>query len=189
MMKVRAIRNSFVDAPPHVAWSGGPRSQTYLTVNNEYEVYALVIYNGDLALLVVTDDGTEAIRSSWFFEIVERALPVDWQINLFNHGDKLQGLIGPEFFVRDGESYNALVECDPAALRNLADYIRKRELACPCCSIATLNKLGEYDICPTCGWVDDPYQRQDVSLADAVNKPSLTEAREIWKKTLRRLDD
>ncbi len=188
-MKVRAIRNSYVDAPPHVAWQGYPETQSYLTIGKEYEVYALSFYRGCLLLLLIDDTRTESFRPSWFFEIIDKSLPADWQINLFDGGQYNQGAIGPDFFVRDGESYDALIDEHPEAVEKFLRYVDTRARACPCCNIATLGKIGEYDICPTCGWVDDPFQRNDINLTDGVNKPSLIEAREIWKKTLKRLDE
>ena len=140
-------------------------------------------------LLVIGDRGFESFRPSWFFEIVDKSLPADWQINLFDDGQYNQGAIGPEFFVRDGDSYDALIDEHPEAVEKFLRYVDKRDRACPCCNIATLSKIGEYDICPTCGWVDDPFQRNDINLADGVNKPSLIEARKIWKKTHKRLDE
>lgn len=121
-MRVRAIRNSYADAPPHVVWGASPRSQTYLTLGKEYEVYTLSIYKGCLCLLVIADHGDETFRPSWFFEIVDRTVPKDWQINLFDDGEYLQGVIGPEFIARDGESYNALVEELPEAVEKFVKY-------------------------------------------------------------------
>jgi Cysteine-rich CPCC len=187
-MKVRAVRNRYVDCPPHVAWKGSRETQTYLTIGKEYEVYAVSFYGGCLLLLVIRDGGFQSFVPSWFFEIVDMSLPADWRINLFDDRPDLQGAIGPEFFVRDGESYDALIESYPEAVEKFLRYVDKRARACPCCNIATVGKIGEYDICPTCDWVDDPYQRSDVNLAGGVNKLSLTEAREVWKKTLKRLE-
>lgn len=124
-MKVRAIRNSYADAPPHVAWGTSPRSQTHLTVGKEYDVYTISFYKACLCLLVIDDFGTESFKPSWFFEIVDRKVPKDWQVNLFDDGDRLQGLIGPEFIVRDGESYDALIEQEPEAVEKMVKYVLK----------------------------------------------------------------
>lgn len=125
MMKVRAIRNSFVDAPPHIAKMGFPRSKTHLTIGKEYDVYAVSVYKGCMCLLVIVDHGDESFMPSWFFEIVERTVPKDWQINLFDDGDYLQGLIGPEFIVRDAESYDALINEEPEAVEKMVKYVLK----------------------------------------------------------------
>jgi hypothetical protein len=124
-MKVRAIRNSYADAPPHVLRGASSRTQTHLTVGKEYEVYTISFYQGCLYLLVIVDHGDESFRPSWFFEIVDRTVPKDWQVNLFDDGDLLQGLVGPEFIVRDGESYNALVEMEPEAVEKMVKYVLK----------------------------------------------------------------
>ena len=190
-MKVRAVRNRYMDCPPHVAWKGYPETETHLTIGKEYEVYAMSFYGGCLMLLVIRDAGFQSFEPSWFFEITDRSISADWHINLFNHklhfdNELHQAIIGPEFITSDVESYEAILESYPSALRSLVDHIGRSEKACPCCSIAILNKIGDYDICPVCDWVDDPFQRNDVNLADGVNASSLIDAREIWKKMIKR---
>ncbi len=55
-------------------------------------------------------------------------------------------------------------------------------LECPCCHEKTLTDgPGNYDICPNCGWEDDPIQRDDPDYTGGANEMSLNEAREIFK--------
>jgi hypothetical protein len=122
-MKVRAVWNKYTDRTSHIARDGGaPRSQSHLTIGKEYEVYSISFYDGCLNLLIIDDTGTESFKPSWFFEVLDRSLPRDWEINLFND-EEPQGIIGPEFFVRDGESYNALVEEQPDAVEKFVKYV------------------------------------------------------------------
>ena len=126
-MKVRAVWNKYIDRPAHIARDGGgPQSQSHLTIGKEYDVYAISFYDGCLKLLIIDDTETESLKPSWFFEIVDRSLPHDWEINLFKD-EEPQGIIGPEFFVRDGESYNALVEEHPDAVEKFVKYVLKRK--------------------------------------------------------------
>ncbi|MBV8315055.1 MAG: hypothetical protein JOZ53_08965 [Planctomycetaceae bacterium] len=51
--------------------------------------------------------------------------------------------------------------------------------ACPCCGYLTLGEPppGTYEICPVCGWQDDPVQFEDPSYTGGANEVSLAEAR------------
>lgn len=48
---------------------------------------------------------------------------------------------------------------------------------CPCCGKHSFAEAGGYEICPVCGWEDDPKQRRDENLAGGANELSLKEAR------------
>lgn len=51
--------------------------------------------------------------------------------------------------------------------------------ACPCCSVAGVFALprGSYEICPICGWQDDPIQAVDPAYEAGANGVSLAQAR------------
>jgi hypothetical protein len=49
--------------------------------------------------------------------------------------------------------------------------------ACPCCGYLTIAELGGYEICPVCGWEDDPVQAEDPLYGGGANEESLSEAR------------
>ncbi|MHB9287208.1 CPCC family cysteine-rich protein [Halobacteriales archaeon Cl-PHB] len=56
-----------------------------------------------------------------------------------------------------------------------------RELGfCPCCGYLTLSEgtPGSKEVCPVCGWLDDPVQFSDDDCVADANSVSLTEARE-----------
>lgn len=48
---------------------------------------------------------------------------------------------------------------------------------CPCCGTAVVDELGCYEICPVCGWEDDPVQSADPEYEGGANKMSLNSAR------------
>ena len=55
---------------------------------------------------------------------------------------------------------------------------RGYKYACPCCGRRTLTEEpGSYEICPVCGWEDDPLSRRDPAFTGGANKMSLEEAR------------
>ena len=54
------------------------------------------------------------------------------------------------------------------------------ELLCPCCGQYAFEEKGAYEICPVCGWEDDPYQRRNPDFAGGANTLSLNEARRYY---------
>ena len=56
---------------------------------------------------------------------------------------------------------------------------------CPCCGEMTLEMAGNYEICPRCGWEDDPTQSADPTLEGGANALSLNQAREKWRASAR----
>ena len=51
---------------------------------------------------------------------------------------------------------------------------------CPVCRHAVPGDVDSYEICPCCGWEDDPVQRHDPSYGGGANGTSLDEARAHW---------
>lgn len=47
---------------------------------------------------------------------------------------------------------------------------------CPVCGKHMFNERGAYEICPVCGWEDDPVQRREPDMRGGANKMSLYEA-------------
>ena len=50
-------------------------------------------------------------------------------------------------------------------------------IACLCCGFLTIDERGGYEICPVCGWEDDPVQARDASYRGGANDCSLNEAK------------
>lgn len=55
---------------------------------------------------------------------------------------------------------------------------------CPCCGYLTLPQEppGTYELCPVCWWEDDGVQFKDPDRRGGANSPSLSEARENFRK-------
>lgn len=53
---------------------------------------------------------------------------------------------------------------------------------CPVCSKYRFDEVGKYEICPLCGWEDDPVSRKDPDFIGGANKMSLKEARRIYNE-------
>ncbi len=60
-----------------------------------------------------------------------------------------------------------------------------RRYPCPCCGYWTIldrgnGPPGTYDICPVCGWEDDPVQFDDPDYTGGANDLSLNEVRQAF---------
>ncbi|NKJ48094.1 hypothetical protein CIC12_15365 [Burkholderia sp. SG-MS1] len=60
---------------------------------------------------------------------------------------------------------------------------KESRLPCPCCKSLTIGVRDDYEICPVCGWEDDPVQSSDPTFAGGANQNSLNEARKHWQTT------
>ena len=56
------------------------------------------------------------------------------------------------------------------------------KLPCPVCGARVLPERGVYEICPTCGWEDDPVQSDDLDYAGGANAVSLRDAQLRWRE-------
>ena len=109
-MRVRAIRNKYVDCPAAIAAFGSPQSDTNITVGKEYEVHALSVFKGVVFLQIVCDVNIPIWKPAWFFEVCDATVPSDWICSL--PGGDLQMVLGPDFVAVDESSYNRMVELD-----------------------------------------------------------------------------
>ena len=56
------------------------------------------------------------------------------------------------------------------------DIEKKEDRLCPCCGRYCFREAGAYEICPVCGWEDDPLQRREPDFEGGANKLSLNDA-------------
>ena len=52
---------------------------------------------------------------------------------------------------------------------------------CPCCGDYGFKERGKLEICPLCGWADDPPQREEPGRGGGANKLSLDASRARWE--------
>lgn len=55
-----------------------------------------------------------------------------------------------------------------------------KDKKCPCCKDYVFEEYGKYEICPVCGWEDDPVQRKDPEFAGGANELSLKDYRDKY---------
>ena len=55
------------------------------------------------------------------------------------------------------------------------------EQRCPVCGKYYFSERGSYEICPVCGWEDDPSQKRYPDMEGGANRESLNEARRKYE--------
>lgn len=58
-----------------------------------------------------------------------------------------------------------------------ADQLLAADRICPCCGQHFFTEKDAYEICPVCGWEDDPLQRREPDFAGGANELSLKDAK------------
>ena len=55
------------------------------------------------------------------------------------------------------------------------------DLICPVCRLFCFEEHGDFDLCPVCGWFNDPIQNENPEYKGGCNHRSQNEHREHWK--------
>lgn len=122
-MRVVARDVDPLDAPPAVAPFAVP-GQVFLTPNRTYDVHAIAVFEGVVALQVMDDLWAETRLPDWYpawlFDVVERSLDDDWIVGVFQAEPAI--VIGPDFVAASLESYEQMVEL----YRDKVDRFRRR---------------------------------------------------------------
>ncbi len=63
-----------------------------------------------------------------------------------------------------------------------AGVLQRKWKQCQCCFHYSLPVFSDYEVCPICGWIDDPEQNADWDLTNKSNEMSLKEARHAWRQ-------
>lgn len=67
-------------------------------------------------------------------------------------------------------------------MNKIFSFLIKNKRKCPVCKKHYFSEDNSYEICPICGWEDDPIQRKDKNFKGGANKLSLKEARKEYEK-------
>ncbi len=125
-MKIKAIRTNFENAPTDMIPHGySHQTKTHITLNKEYEVFALCIFNGAIFVQIICDVNIpDWLPSTWLFEVTEKNIPSDWICNFFNSQPYM--VMGPEFEAKDLESYEQMVELEPEAVTKFWERVKNQ---------------------------------------------------------------
>lgn len=124
-MRVRVWTNTLDEAPAAVSSRFLAPVRLPITIGKEYEVMALV-QSGDVAMLqIVNDIDFPDWLHSWFFDVIDPTIPVDWICNTL--GDERGIALGPEFVVKDREGYEQMILLEPDPVDKFWARVRRIE--------------------------------------------------------------
>ena len=77
----------------------------------------------------------------------------------------------------DGYTIDFMDEEKQKQAASFAEKLLAVDRTCPVCGNYSFEEKGAYEICPICGWEDDPVQRREPDFEGGANTLSLNEAR------------
>ena len=84
--------------------------------------------------------------------------------------------------IKDRTSQIATAGSEAGSGISLPQLLKK----CACCKEYSLPVNTEFEICPICGWIDDPFQNKNPNSTIGRNPMSLVEAQRIYRKNIAR---
>ncbi|MBQ1422206.1 MAG: hypothetical protein II035_03700 [Firmicutes bacterium] len=67
---------------------------------------------------------------------------------------------------------------------SLYRFFHKKQYLCPVCGKHHFMERGAYEICPVCGWEDDPVQRREPDFEGGANELSLNRYKARYEEGL-----
>ncbi len=93
-----------------------------VTIGNEYQVFAVALFNNEVRYLIAADDNIPYFFPSALFEIGNQMLPFDWEIAEYKLClGKIQ-IIGYSKLTNDYTELRNLVNCTPEAIETFLAY-------------------------------------------------------------------
>lgn len=124
-MIVKAIAESFPNAPDDGSWGFTKDSRSWITKDREYEVYALCVFDGKVSFQILNDFKIVVWLPYRFFIVVDRSIPDDWECNMLH--DQLQLILGPAFVVESEDAYVGMVEGWPEQIDRFWKRLEQRK--------------------------------------------------------------
>jgi hypothetical protein len=119
-MTVRLVctGSSGADLPVEVLEGSGntPFSKFNVTVDDEYNAWAMALWTYGLGVLVVDDTGRPNWKPIDLFVVVDGQLPANWEFAVVMQRGPVLALWGYPTLVRDADHHNNLIERKLSAL-------------------------------------------------------------------------
>lgn len=142
-MKVRCLRNcgkygplvlpyvygesmsdlNFISSHEWYSIDSEPELSGYsLTISSEYTVYGMLFYKNELRYLIADDDNMPGFFPADLFEITERYVLLDWEMNVFTIDSEKLYVIGYTELVSNYSQLRDLIDGDSCAVRDFLEY-------------------------------------------------------------------
>jgi hypothetical protein len=98
-----------------------------ITMGKEYEVMAVVQFHGLALFQTVHDDECPGWLPTWLYDVVDASIPHEWICTTIYEQGWIA--IGPEFVVKDDESYEQMVQREPDAMAKFWERLTRKPSA------------------------------------------------------------
>ena len=126
-------------------------------------------HSGDEEVWEGMDEGTLTRTKAMLDDMHRRKIDLAEAIFVVNEGGYI------------GESTASEIAYAARTGKNIYFLEEPEERRCPCCNLYFFREKNAYEICPVCGWEDDPLQRREEDFTGGANAPSLREARQAFR--------
>jgi hypothetical protein len=127
-MKVKAKYNDCKTIKNIEQYGCFRESVLHITKNNDYEVYAIIVYKGIPMLQIINDANKPDWLASVFFEAYNHSIPNDWICNIVTDNEDQEILImGPNFIAKDALSYDRMIDLEPEEVHLFWERIKQLE--------------------------------------------------------------
>jgi len=114
-MRASAIKTNYQGCPSSILVLGfSAESETNITLNKEYSVWALSRWRGVPFFQIINDINFPVWLPSWLFNLTDKSVPAGWVFNFYE--DEIEVLLGPDFIAQDQDAYQSMVEMIPSSV-------------------------------------------------------------------------
>ncbi|MEG0307616.1 MAG: hypothetical protein RR636_06720 [Clostridium sp.] len=96
--------------------SGTIGTEFELTINQEYVVYGIMLWEGVPKYLIIGNENLASWYPAELFEVVDNCLPLEWYFNYYS-GESLEAIWGYKEMVMDEAHYDELIEWEDEAVK------------------------------------------------------------------------
>jgi hypothetical protein len=99
-----------------------PLGQVFVTAGRRYEVFAVSVFEGQVAFQVVDDIEYPAWLPAVLFDLEDATLPSDWICNIFQQEPTL--VLGPRFVANSLDVYRKMVELEADSVTQFWERVK-----------------------------------------------------------------
>jgi hypothetical protein len=125
-MRAIATKVAYQECPKSILALGfSAESETHISVNKEYTVWAVARWKGVLFFQIVNDVEYPSWLPSWLFTLSDKSVPSGWVCSIFD--DEIEMILGPKFIAESQATYEAMVELTPNSVEQFWRNVKESE--------------------------------------------------------------